>query len=161
MRILGFFAGAILAGALLSGSVAAQTSYPLQCRAGGNMNVNIAGQTTGGGTEIVIGGFDRAATTTSLPAGSCAWLDRPMNTREPRAMRLVVRARMSVDFRPRAGDHGGDRADAFVSDGSGADVEYTRTILRVLDAGGYFRVQAYNPGRSLLVASSFAETGPR
>lgn len=154
------WAGALLCGAILTGSAQAQTTYPLQCRGGGNMNVNIAGQTSGGGTEIVIG-FDRATVIRSLPAGSCAWVDRPMNSREPRAIRLIVRARMSVDFRPRPGDTVGDRAGAFVFADSGPDVAYANTIVRALKAGGTFTVQAHNPGRGPMVATAFAESPAR
>jgi hypothetical protein len=154
------WAAALLCGSILAGSAQAQTTYPLQCRGGGNMNVNIAGQTSGGGTEIIIG-FDRATVIRGLPAGSCAWVDRPMNSREPRAIRLVVRARMSVDFRPRPGDHGADRADAFVFSGSGPDVAYATAIMNVLEAGGTFTVQAHNPGRGPMVATAFAESPPR
>ena len=160
MRILNLIAATLVFGALSIGAASAQTTYPLQCRGGGNMNVNIMAQASGGGTEIVIGMFDRATVTRGLPAGSCSWLDRPLNSREPRAMRIVVRARMNVDFRPRAGDHTGDRADAFVLDGSGADVALARNILRVLDAGGSFRVQAYNPGRGVMIATGFTEVPP-
>ncbi|MBY0564571.1 MAG: hypothetical protein K2P58_10330 [Hyphomonadaceae bacterium] len=138
----------------------AQTRYPLACRAGGNMGVNIAPQASGGGTEIVIS-YDRATRTTGLPAGSCSWFDRTLNDREPRSMRIVVRARMSVDLRPRPGDHAGDRGDVFVFAGSGADVALAETIVRVLKSGGAFTVQAYNPGRAPMVAESFRETAPR
>lgn len=160
MRIIQLFASALLCCALISGSAAAQTRYPLQCRGGGNMAVNIAGQAAGGGTEIVIS-YDRATVTRGLPAGSCAWLDRTMNDREPRSMRIIVRARMSVDFRPRPGDHGGDRADAFVFTGSGPDVALANSIMRVLENGGSFQVQAYNPGRAPMNAIGFRETPHR
>jgi hypothetical protein len=158
MRIMQIVAAALICGALLSGSAAAQTRYPLACRGGGDMNVNIQGQEVGGGAEIIIG-YRRSATTTALLPGTCSWLDRTLNTREPQSIRLIVRARMSVDFRPRAGDHGGDRADAFVT--TGVDAELARTILRVLKAGGSFQVMAYNPGRAPMNAISFRETPPR
>lgn len=159
MRSL-IFATFIAISAAMGSEAAAQTTYPLQCRAGGNMTMNVAGQTTGGGTEITIG-FDRATSTRGLPAGSCSWLDRTLNSAEPRSIRLVVRARMNVDFRPRPGDSAGDRAGAYVYPGSGADVAVAQSIINVLKAGGYFQVQAYNPGRAPMVASSFRETAAR
>jgi len=153
----------LLAAALfcaVAGSANAQTRYPLHCRGGGNMAVNIAGQTAGGGTEIVIS-YDRATVTRGIPAGSCTWHDRVMNSREPRSMRIIVRARMSVDMRPRPGDHAGDRADLFVFPDSGADVALANTIVRVLKAGGSFQVQAFNPGRAPMNAIAFREVAPR
>jgi hypothetical protein len=156
--LIGFIA--LIASSQFASEAHAQTRYPLACRAGGNMAVNIAPQASGGGAEIVIS-YDRAARTTGLPAGSCSWLDRPMNDREPRSMRIIVRARMSVDVRPRPGDHMGDRGDLFVFPGSGADVATAEAIVRVLKAGGSFQVQAYNPGRAPMVAESFRETAPR
>jgi hypothetical protein len=160
MRALLFGLIAFVATSHFASEAQAQTRYPLACRAGGNMSVNIAGQASGGGTEIVIS-YDRATRTTGLPAGSCSWLDRTVNDREPRSMRIIVRARMSVDVRPRPGDHMGDRGDLFVFPGSGADVATAEAIVRVLKAGGSFQVQAYNPGRGLMVAESFRETAAR
>ncbi|MBL8537269.1 MAG: hypothetical protein JNM59_07675 [Hyphomonadaceae bacterium] len=160
MRALLFGLAALFCTAHFAGEAQAQTRYPLACRAGGNMGVNIAPQASGGGTEIVIS-YDRATRTTALPAGSCSWLDRVMNDREPRSMRIVVRARMSADLRPRPGDHAGDRGDLFVFAGSGPDVATAQTIVRVLKAGGSFQVQAYNPGRAPMVAESFRETAAR
>lgn len=160
MRIIQFFALALLIGVAMASPANAQTMYPLHCRAGGNMAVNIAGQATGGGTEIIIT-YIRAPTTTGLAPGSCTWLDRTLNLREPQSMRLVVRARMNVDLRPRAGDHAGDRADTFVFAGSGPDVALATTIMTTLESGGYFTVQAHNPGRGPMVATSFAAAGPR
>jgi hypothetical protein len=158
MRFLLIVAATLLCSALTAGSASAQTRYPLACRGGGDMNVNIQGQETGGGTEIIIG-YRRSTTTTGLAAGTCSWLDRSLNTREPQSIRIVVRARMSVDFRPRPGDHGGDRADGFVT--TGPDAELARTILRVLKAGGSFQVMAYNPGRAPMNAIDFRETPAR
>ncbi len=156
--LIGFIA--LVAASQFAPEAQAQTRYPLACRAGGNMAVNIAPQASGGGTEIVIS-YDRATRTAGLPAGSCSWLDRTVNDREPRAMRIIVRARMSVDVRPRPGDHMGDRGDLFVFAGSGADVATAEAIVRVLKAGGSFQVQAYNPGRGIMVAESFRETAAR
>lgn len=158
MRIAKMLIAAILCGAVASTAATAQTRYPLHCRAGGDMNVNILGQETGGGTEIIIG-FRRATVTRGLPAGTCAWHDRVMNSREPASFRLIYRARVSTDFRPRAGDHGGDRADAFAL--TGTDVEAVRTLFRVLEAGGSFEVQAFNSGRAPMNAISFREVPAR
>ena len=160
MRFIQLFASALLCSALISGAASAQTRYPLQCRGGGNMAVNIAGQAAGGGTEIVIT-YDRATVTRGIPAGSCSWLDRTMNDREPRSLRLVVRARMNVDFRPRPGDSAGDRAGAYVYAGSGPDVALAQSIVNVLKAGGSFQVQAFNPGRAPMNAIDFRETPHR
>ena len=144
MRISQFFALVFLCCAAMAGAANAQTTYPLHCRAGGNMSVNIAGQATGGSAELVIS-YIRATATTGLVPGSCTWLDRTMNSREPQAMRLVLRARMNVDLRPRPGDHASDRADTFVYAGSGPDVALATTIMSTLESGGYFTVQAHNP----------------
>lgn len=160
MRISQFFALVFLCGVAMTGAANAQTTYPLHCRAGGDMSVNVAGQATGGGTELVIS-YTRATATTGLVPGSCTWLDRTLNSREPQAMRLVLRARMNVDLRPRAGDHASDRADTFVYPGSGPDVALATTIMNTLEFGGYFTVQAYNPGRSPMVATSFATARAR
>lgn len=158
MRFNLVFAAALMCGAMLAGSAQAQPAYTLQCRGGGAMNVNISGAAPAV-TEIVIG-FTRATVTRALPAGTCAWMDRPMNTAEPTSIRLVVNARMNVDLRPRPGDHAGDRGDMFVYAGSGADAAYAQTIVNTLKAGGSFTVQAYNPGRGPMVASSFTPAAP-
>ena len=160
MRFMLLVAATLLCCAIITGPAAAQTRYPLACRGGGNMGVNIAGQVTGGGTEIIIT-YDRATVTRSIPAGSCSWVDRTMNDREPRSLRLIVRARMNVDFRPRPGDTMGDRAGAFVYPGSGPDEALANSIVRVLKAGGYFQVQAYNPGHGPMDAIDFRETTAR
>ncbi len=160
MRISQFFALVFLCCAAMAGAANAQTTYPLHCRAGGNMSVNIAGQATGGGAELVIS-YTRATATTGLVPGSCTWLDRTMNSREPQAMRLVLRARMNVDLRPRPGDHASDRADTFVYAGSGPDVALATTIMSTLESGGYFTVQAHNPGRGVMIATSFATASAR
>jgi hypothetical protein len=160
MRFTLLVAATLLCSALMAGSAAAQTRYPLACRGGGDMNVNIAPQASGGGTEIVIG-FARATVTTSIPAGSCTWLDRTMNDREPRSLRIIVRARMNVDFRPRPGTRDGDRARGYVYPGSGPDEALANTIMRVLRDGGSFTVQAYNPGAGSMNAIDFRETAAR
>lgn len=158
MRIAKLLAAALLCAAVASTAANAQTRYPLHCRAGGDMAVNVLGQEAGGGTEIIIT-FRRATVTRGLPAGTCSWHDRVMNSREPASLRLIYRARVSVDFRPRPGDHGGDRADAFAS--TGADAEAVRTLFRVLEAGGSFEVQAFNSGRGPMNAINFREVAAR
>jgi len=158
MRIVKLLAAALLCGAVVSTAAEAQSRYPLHCRAGGDMNVNVLGQASGGGTEIVVS-FRRATVTRGLPPGTCAWHDRVLNSREPSSFRLIFRARVNVDFRPRAGDHGGDRAEAFAM--SGPDVAAVRTFFSVLEAGGSFQVQAFNPGRAPMNAISFREVAPR
>jgi len=157
MRIAKLLAAAFLCAAVASTAANAQTRYPLHCRAGGDMAVNVLGQEAGGGTEIIIT-FRRATVTRGLPAGTCSWHDRVMNSREPASLRLIYRARVSVDFRPRPGDHGGDRADAFAT---GADAEAVRTLFRVLEAGGSFEVQAFNSGRGPMNAITFREVAAR
>ena len=154
MRFAHVLAAALLCGLSFASPAQAQTTYPLNCRAGGNMTVNVLPGATAGTTELAIS-YDRATVTTGLPAGSCAWVDRPMNTREPRGMRVIVRARISVDVRPRPGDHMGDRADLFVYPGSGPDEAMATAIVSTLKAGGSFQVTAYNPGRGLMVATNF------
>jgi len=152
------FAAAALCALLFAGEAAAQTRYPLHCRAGGDMVVNVLGQESGGGTEVVVS-FRRSTVTRGLSPGQCSWHDRVVNSREPSSFRIIFRARINVDFRPRPGDHGGDRAEAFVR--SGADADLARSFFRVLKAGGSFEVQAYNPGRAPMNATNFREVAPR
>ncbi|WP_395647970.1 hypothetical protein [Terricaulis sp.] len=154
MRLVFAVAAALACAFSFAGTASAQTTYPLNCRAGGNMTVNVLGGAAAGTTEIVIS-YDRATVTTGLPAGSCSWVDRTLNSREPRAMRIVVRARMSIDLRPRPGDHAGDRGDLFVYPGSGPDVATATSIINTLKAGGSFQVTAYNPGRGVMIATNF------
>lgn len=152
MRLVLMVAIATFCASLFTSEAAAQTRYPLHCRAGGDMSVNVLGQEAGGGTEVVVS-FRRSTATRALSPGQCTWLDRVVNTREPTSFRIIFRARTSVDFRPRAGDHAGDRADAFVM--TGPDADLARTFFSTLEAGGSFQVQAYNPGRAPMNAIDF------
>lgn len=158
MRSFLMFALVALCATLFTGEASAQTRYTLHCRTGGDMNLNVSGQETGGGTEVIVG-FARSTATRGLAPGQCTWLDRVVNSREPRAFKIIFRARSSVDFRPRAGDHGGDRADAFVS--VGPDTEAARAFFRAMESGGSFEVQAWNPGRGFMDAINFREVPAR
>ena len=156
MRILKIAAATLLCAAAVASSANAQTRYPLHCRGGGDMAVNIQGQETGGGTEIVIS-YRRAAVTTGLPAGTCAWHDRVLNSREPQSIRIVVRARMSVDFRPRAGDH----AAIVLTPSSPPARRRTRAHHHAgARRGGSFQVQASIPPRAD-ECDRFREVPPR
>lgn len=157
MRIAFVFVAAMFA-ALVATPAGAQTRYPLHCRAGGDMSINVLGQETGGGTEVVVS-FRRSTAIRGLAAGQCSWHDRVVNSSEPTSFRVIFRARISTDYRPRPGDHGGDRADGFVTTGSEAAL--ARTFLAVLKSGRSFEVQAFNPGRSPMNASSFREMPAR
>lgn len=160
MRILKIVVATLLCSAAFAASANAQTRYPLHCRAGGDMRMNIAGQASGGGTEIIIG-FTRATVTTGLPPGTCAWVDRPMNSREPASFRLIVRARMNFDFRPRPGRDAGDRAGLYVYPDSGPDVALAQSIVNAVKNGGTFEVQAFNSGRAPMNAIDFREAPAR
>lgn len=121
--------------------------------------MNVLG-TAGGGTEVVIL-FNKATVTHAIPAGSCAWFDRPLNAAEPRSLKLTLSVRMSVDVTPHAGDHTGDHADLFVYPGSGADAPLATSLISTLKSGGTFTVRAYNGGHGLLLATRFAVAAPR
>ncbi len=158
MSIIKVVAATLLCGALMSGSAAPQTRYPLHCRAGGDMTVNVLGQETGGGTEVVVL-YRRSTALRGLSPGQCSWHDRVVNSREPASFRITFRARVNVDYRSRTGDHAGVHAQAFVM--TGPDAESARAFFRVLESGGSFEVQAYNPGRAPMNAIGFREVPPR
>lgn len=157
MRFALMFVATLFA-ALAATPAEAQTRYPLHCRAGGDMSVNVLGQEVGGGTEVVVS-FRRSTATRGLAAGQCSWHDRVVNAREPTSFRVIFRARISVDYRPRPGDHAGDRADAFVT--TGPEAALARTFIETLKAGRSFEVQAFNPGRAPMNAISFREMPAR
>src|SRR5262249_37144112 len=117
MRIITMVA-ALCCGVILASPAQAQVRYPLQCHAGGNMVVNIAGSAAGNATEVYLT-FTKATVTHAIPAGSCAWFDRPLNGAEPSALRLVLDARISADMRARPGDHMGVYGDLFAYAGVG------------------------------------------
>lgn len=135
----------------------AQTRYPLHCRAGGEMNINVLGNASGQ-TEIVVL-FAKATRTTGLSPGQCSWHDRVVNDREPSSFRIIFNARSNVDFRPRTGRRAGDRAELYVMDG--AEAATLRQFYDVLKAGGSFEVQAHNPGRGTMNAITFRAVPPR
>ncbi len=156
MRFALAFAVALFA-AVLATPADAQTRYPLHCRAGGEMNINVLGNASGQ-TEIVVL-YAKSTRTTGLSPGQCSWHDRVVNDREPSSFRIIFNARSNVDFRPRTGRRAGDRAELYVMDG--ADAALLRRFYDVLKAGGSFEVQAYNPGRGTMNAISFREVPPR
>lgn len=156
MRFALAFAVAVFA-AVMATPADAQTRYPLHCRAGGEMNINVLGNASGQ-TEVSVL-FTRATRTTGLAAGQCSWHDRVTNTREPSSFRIIFNARSNVDFRPRTGRRAGDRAELYVMDGT--DAALLRRFYDVLKAGGSFEVQAFNPGRAPMNAISFREVPPR
>lgn len=158
LRFVFMFCAAALA-AIIATPAEAQTRYPLHCRAGGDMAINVMGQESGGGTEVIVS-YRRSTSTTGLAAGQCTWHDRVVNSAEPVAFRIIFRARMNVDYRPRPGRNAGDRADAFVIEG-GPDTALARSFLATLKAGRSFEVQAFNPGRTPMNAINFREVPAR
>lgn len=157
MRIL-IAAATLLCAAAFAGSADAQTRFPLHCRAGGDMTINVLGQASGGGTELSIL-FRRSTRTTGLAPGECSWHDRVVNSREPSSFRIIFNARISTDFRPRSGRRAGDMAELYVQEGR--DLEIARRFYEVLKSGGSFEVQAYNTGRAPMNAISFREVPAR
>lgn len=156
MRFALAFAVAVFA-ALMATPADAQTRYPLHCRAGGDMNINVLGNASGQ-TEVVVL-YAKATRTTGLGAGQCSWHDRVINSAEPSSFRIIFNARSNIDFRPRSGRRAGDRAELYVMDG--ADAAVLRRFYEVLKAGGSFEVRAHNPGRGPMNAISFREVAAR
>lgn len=82
---------AVMASALTMPANAAPQSYPMVCRAGGNMYVQTALRTD---DKLVLEvSFTRApvSANTRMPApGTCAWPDRPLRSSEPTKLRLEV-----------------------------------------------------------------------
>jgi hypothetical protein len=65
---------------------AAQTSYPMVCRGGGSMVIFYDGLRSPPTVTVAFESATHAAGTTSPGPGQCAWLDRPLNSQEPRRL---------------------------------------------------------------------------
>src|SRR4051812_45331799 len=75
----------------LSQSALAATTYPLICR--GGTNIVLSSTTNGPYGELALYTYFAASTaraSDSMPAGTCAWLDRGMRSNEPSTLAQYV-----------------------------------------------------------------------
>lgn len=77
---------ALLAATLLPAAASAQTSYPLICRGGDPMRLQVA---PNGTTWLTFQPGTAAGATTPPGPGTCTWLDRGFRTGEPARMRVT------------------------------------------------------------------------
>ena len=141
-------------------SVAQPPSYPLVCRGGGSM---VLAYGTGGTGQVSFERAPRGAGAASPAPGQCAWLDRPLNSKEPLRLVYLDRTldprRFTLWFsaatapRPstiRAGETMLPRQAVVVLEGVHDSTSPTQVIVEAL-AGNLFYVQARNENTSLYV----------
>jgi hypothetical protein len=145
-------AAAMLGGLMFAESAAAQTSYTLWCRGGGDRQQMVVSTNTGADGHVATSfqmNFDRmasAATAVTPPqAGECSWLDRPLNSAENGLLRGSFRdvwTSSTLD---------GGRLTVIDFSGAGDGAAAMRTLYSAYREGRNFRVEVYNDGSALRV----------
>ncbi len=92
----------------VTGVASQRQHYPLTCRGGGKLLFDTIGPPSGAGTALLLSLAFTASPTAAGPEGqglqpsTCAWVDRPVNDREPRQVRVSVHI---TDSTPRVTVH--------------------------------------------------------
>jgi len=91
---------ALLTSVFATTAIAAPQSYPMVCRAGGNMYVQVSLRTDDVAVLEVSYTRATAAANAQMPApGTCAWPRRVLNPDEPTKMQLIVNNAGWMDVR--------------------------------------------------------------
>lgn len=142
------FAAALIPALAVFTAAAEDPSYPLTCTPGGAMTARVNHETDAASrifSTVLTLNFaisPQGAGAATPPAGTCAWIDRPVDTRD--ATTLFLRA-----------------------DGAGADLRYEGGVFKFLGAVGAepgrtaldFVLQAMQDGRSFTVMARNTRTG--
>lgn len=128
---------------LCSQAAAQQQSWPLRCRGGGNMLVQIQEEAPHLQVSISFRKASRSAEGSAPGPGECAWIDRPLSANEPSKLvhrsngtKLTFASYMGPNYRFLV------TTDAI-----------TTNWLRAVMAGPLFTVYAYSQESDLIVAS--------
>lgn len=144
----------VLGAISLQESVLAQTAYPMICRGGGNMTMNVIVGPVGVPDysanrvyNIIRLGFERAparynaSNPGSLQPGQCTWRDRPLYNSEPTQINFYTQVPIYVGFKAR-GRHPLDiRTSSFRTD---AQALQTGRFLRMMHTTEIFTIMAWN-----------------
>jgi len=147
-----------VAGALglvaLHQAAVAQTAYPMVCRGGGNMTMELsAGPVavpayTGNRVYNIIRlGFERATQPYSfsnpgaLAPGQCTWQDRPLYASEPTTINFYTEVPIFVEFKARGRHPLHIRTSSFRAD---PQTLQTRHFLRLISTTEVFTIMAWN-----------------
>ncbi|MGH1358839.1 MAG: hypothetical protein ACRBC3_08760 [Burkholderiaceae bacterium] len=151
--IVGMIAAALLGGAL-STPVLAQTTYPMICRAGGEMKVTIGLYTfdqlqdsrTYFRTRFVRS--PRAYSPWTLLPGQCAWRDRGVSASEPNQLNFYTNSRVFLEFPA----YGVGYVSATVSAStSNPEVVRTQNMIALIKGRGLFTLSVRPHARDYMV----------
>ena len=126
-------------------------SYPLLCKGGGTISLNITPRISGGDRGTQVGfSFQRStrAATAGLKPGQCAWMDRGVNNKEPDGLVVefpgldIYVAEMFVDSKT--------TGNVYRYVGNRSLQTRARNLINAIRLGREFQVHAYNNGTSLI-----------
>jgi hypothetical protein len=140
----------LVAGGLWSSPALSAESYPMVCRGGPSMSMRLTFMYPGENVDVkVFFVAARSAANRSQPGpGECAWLDRPLNAKEPRILKFrenhpITTLSLTADG-PIDGFPGGSLLPGqMVWDNRR---EKTKYIYRALTRGEIFYIHARNKG---------------
>ncbi|MDX2237143.1 MAG: hypothetical protein NW203_06230 [Hyphomonadaceae bacterium] len=142
---------AVLSAAATPGLAHAQSGYPLVCNGGGGMRLQIATLSTAQTSFNLV--FSKApgaaGTANPLPAGTCAWVDRPLNAAEANVMQWRLNAQVAVEFPAQGGQ------PIFTSVTGGPDKPLAELFLAYARSRQYFTATAYSDPGGFLAVTAF------
>ncbi|MFK7965326.1 MAG: hypothetical protein AB8C46_15290 [Burkholderiaceae bacterium] len=133
----------------------AQTAYPLVCRGGGQMKMQLSAGPVANGApftgnrvyNIINLWFERASqrydsrNASALRPGQCAWLDRAVNRFEPNKINFYTEVAIFVEFNARGRHPLHMRTSATQMD---AQSMQTRRFLSLMSSTEVFTIMAWN-----------------
>lgn len=138
----------------LQDAALAQTAYPMVCRGGGNMTMNLSAgpvavpdYSANRVYNIIRLGFERATqpydfnNPGSLQPGHCTWRDRPLYGSEPTTINFYTEVPIFVEYKARGRHPLHIRTSSFRAD---PQTMQTRHFLRLMSTTEIFTIMAWN-----------------